>query len=94
MSKEILKRFKKKTIYVYQYSGYNGGFARKQTLMWKCILVGVNGDKMFGGSWMSEGSGYADKLYADRDAERWSTFLGWPVVQLGRCEQFDSEKKY
>jgi hypothetical protein len=78
-----------KTIYVYQYNGYNGGFARKRTLLWRCTLIGANGEKKFGGDWMSEGSGNSDKKYAEQDAKRWSNFLAWPVIDLGRNESFD-----
>lgn len=82
-----------KTIYVFQYAGYNGGFARTRSLMWKCLLVGVDGARRHGGDWMSEGYGYKDKQYADKDASDWATFLGWPIVNLGRCEDFDDRVK-
>ena len=89
-----MSKLKKKTVYVYQYAGYNGSYARSKTLMWVCVVIGTNGKKMHGGDWMSEGNGYVDKQYADRDAAKWSEFTGWPLVQLGRCEQFDSKNKY
>lgn len=80
---------KKKTVYLYQYNGYNGGFAQRRELLWRCTLVGANGEKRFGGDWMCEGHGNASKQYAEQDAKRWSTFLGWPTVDLGRAEIFD-----
>ena len=87
------KKLKKKTIYLYQYNGYNGGFAQRRILLWRCTLVGANGEKEFGGSWMSEGTGNVNKEYAERDAARWAEFLGWPVVDLGRSEDFDDSPR-
>lgn len=86
-------KLKKNTIYVYQYNGYNGGFAQKRTLLWRCTLVGANKEERTGGDFMSEGHGYQNKRYADRDAADWAEFLGWPIVELGRCEHFDDEPK-
>ena len=80
---------KNKTIYIYQYKGYNGGFAISRRLLWRCTLIGVDGQKKFGGSWMSENIGNKSKEYAERDAAQWSKFLGWPTVDLGRYEEFD-----
>lgn len=86
-------KLKKKTIYVYQYNGYNGGYATSRILLWRCTLVGVDGEQMFGGSWMSEGHGNTHKQYAERDAARWAKFLGWPVVDLGRATLFDDNPR-
>jgi hypothetical protein len=80
---------KTKTIYIYQYNGYNGGFARERTLLWTCVLVGANGEKRSGGHWMNEGIGNVDKQYAIDAAKNWSKFLDWPVVDLGRADEFD-----
>ena len=78
-----------KTIYIYQYNGYNGRLAQHRKFLWRCTLIGVNGKKMFGGNWMSENTGYENKQYAEHDAKCWSDFLGWPIVDLGRAAGFD-----
>lgn len=83
------RKLKKKTVYVYQYNGYNGEYAQRRILLWRCTLIGANGGKKFGGSWMSEGHGNEQKHYAEKDAAQWAEFLGWPVVDLGRAEDFD-----
>jgi hypothetical protein len=84
---------KRETIYVYQYNGYNGGFAQRRSLLWRCTLIGANGEKKFGGSWMSENTGNVSRHYAERDAAQWAEFLGWPVVDLGRYESFDDKPR-
>jgi hypothetical protein len=84
-----VQRLEKETIYLYQYNGYNGSYAQRRILLWRCTLIGNNGEKKFGGSWMSEGHGTAEKHYAEEDAAQWAKFLGWPIVDLGRAEDFD-----
>jgi len=85
------RRSKRRTIYVVQYLGYNGGFARYRQPLWKCVVVGANKEERFGGSWMSEGTGTIEKAYATAAAKSWSGFTGWPIVDLGRDEAYDEE---
>lgn len=78
-------------IEVYQYLGYNGGFARERTLLWKAEIVNAKGARRNcdDNSW----HGHPDKKYPMRDAEWWSDFLGWPIVDLGRIRERDDPPK-
>ncbi len=80
-------------IEVIQYNGFNGGFARERTLLWKCVIVNASGKREFGGDWMSDGLGYLDKKYAEQDAEKWRVRTLWPVFDLGRQPQHDEVPK-
>ena len=82
-----------RTVIIYQYNGYHGTYARSRELLWRCTIIGANGAQKFGGGWASEGVGYRYKAPAVRDANQWSEFLGWPVVDLGRAEEFDDTPK-
>lgn len=73
-------------IEVFQYLGYNGGFAHKRTLLWLCRVVGVNG-KPFPDA--TNWKGCADPIYAESHAKDWESLTGWPVVNLGRHPEYD-----
>jgi hypothetical protein len=76
-------------IEILQYYGFNGGFARSRTLLWKCVIVNASGQREFGGDWMSGGRGYPVKEYAEQDAEKWRKRTLWPVFDLGRQPKHD-----
>lgn len=76
---------------VYQYLGYNGGFARERILLWVCDVIGVSGERRraCAASW----HGNPDKVYALRHAAEKHAFNGWPVFDIGRQEQRDDKPK-
>lgn len=78
-------------IEVFQYLGYNGGFARERQLLWYCNIIGVNGEKRHPdqNTW----HGNSERKYADRSANDWRTFTGWPVIDRGRVKAFDDPIK-
>lgn len=78
-------------IEVFQYLGYNGGFARERRLLWKAEIVNFKGERRNcdKNSW----HGYPEKTHPLKEAEWWSGFLGWPIVDLGRVEGRDDSPK-
>ena len=78
-------------IEVYEYFAYNGGFARKRTLLWHFRMYGVNGERWTDPSgW----NGHQDKSFAVQHAKHWAAFTGWPVVDLGRHEAYDHQARF
>lgn len=78
-------------IEVFEYLGYNGGFARVRIPLFKCVVVGANGVRRLSNpnTW----HGYSDREYAQRDAIEWAEFTAWPVFDLGRQETRDDPVK-
>lgn len=78
-------------IEVLQYLGYNGEYAQKRELLWRCDIVGVSGERERGGKWMDDARGHPDKKYALQDAATWHKRTGWKVLDWGRCSDQDEE---
>lgn len=74
---------------VFQYLVYNGGFARERTLLWAYTLVGVDGRRRVDGWNQFDWQGHRDKKFAQRHADDWGAFTGWPVVDRGRVKELD-----
>lgn len=78
-------------IEVFEYLGYNGGFARERIPLFKCVVIGANGTRR--PSNPNTWHGYSDPQYAQRDAQEWSEFTDWPVFDLGRRSDRDDPVK-
>ena len=89
-----MKKKNRKVIEIFQYKGKFGQYATRLQLLWKCEVVGVNGERRDGGDWMAEGCGNPKKKFAEQDAQAWHEFTGWPIVDLGRVTKEDEDDDY
>lgn len=78
-------------IEIFEYRGYNGGFATKRVLLHRCELIGANGERRHSRS--DSWHGYSTKEHCTKDANEWSAFTGWLVFDLGRLESRDDPIK-